>query len=468
VARLAPDPSGALHLTSGDADARAVLTWAKDDDLRRRMYVALNTVAYPANDGVLRRILTTRAEIARLTGHANWAEWDMVPRMAQTPAAASDFIDRVVAAAGPKAASEYAALLKRKQQDDPAAKQIGAWESSFYTEVLRRERYAFDSQKIREYFPFDRVKKGVLDVGTTLFGVSYRPANGVAVWHPSVEVYELVDNGRVLGRFYLDLHPRQNKVSNGALATLIRKGMAGELTEIALVAPFRSPTAGDPALMSPDEVKQFFHEFGHVVQNILSSQHQWFGTSGTPTERDFNEGPSQLLEEWAMDPKTLATFALHYKTNAPVPAEQIQLIRRAAEFGQGLFVRSQMTFARFTLEVHERDAQRVNAGALIQEIQKQYVPYTFTDETHFESRFTQLVNPNYSASYYTYMWSLVIAKDLFSRFDPANLMAPDVARRYRDTVIVPGASKPAGALIQDFLGRPFNFAAWEAWLNSGG
>lgn len=469
VARLKVDESGQLELTSGDADARQVLTYAKSDELRRRMYIALNTVGWPANEAVLRRILTTRAEIAKLTGHANFAEWDMPPRMARTTAAASGFIDRVVAAAGPKATTEFAALLKRKQQDTPGATSINAWESSYYSELLRRERYAFDSLKLREYFPFDQVKKGVMEVTSTLFGVTFRPVSAVPVWEPSVEVYELLENGRVLGRFYFDLHPRPNKAVNGALATLIRKGMAGrQITEIALVGAFAKPTPANPGLMSNDEVKLFFHEFGHVVQNILASQHTWFGTSGTPLERDFNEGPSQLLEEWAMDPKTLATFGRHYQTGQPVPADLVAQARRSAEFGQGLFVRSQMVYARLTLAIHQANAATIDPASLIWEIQKDYVPYTFITDTHFESRFTQLVNPNYWASYYTYMWSLVIAKDLFTKFDRDNLLAPAAARRYRDTVLVPGASKPADALIQDFLGRPFNFAAWEAWLNSGG
>jgi len=170
-----------------------------------------------------------------------------------------------------------------------------------------------------------------------------------------------------------------------------------------------------------------------------------------------------MLEEWTWDPATLATFAKHYETNQPIPAALVTEMHRASEFGKALNVRQQMVYARLSLSVYDRDPKLVDTTALVKEITNKLTPYPYVEGTHFQTSFGHL--DGYSAVYYTYMWSLVIAKDLFSQFDPSNLLAPAVAQRYRDAVLAPGGSKPAAALVRDFLGRPFDFKSWEAWLN---
>jgi thimet oligopeptidase len=207
----------------------------------------------------------------------------------------------------------------------------------------------------------------------------------------------------------------------------------------------------------------FFHEFGHLVHALLSGRHAWIGISGITTEQDFVEAPSQMLEEWTWDPATLASFAKHHETNQPIPAALVQQMRRASEFGKALNVRLQMLYARVSLSVYDRDPKTVDTTALVKEITNKYTPFPYVDGTHFQTSFGHL--DGYSAVYYTYMWSLVIAKDLFSQFDKKNLLAPAVARKYRETVLAPGGSKPAAMLVRDFLGRPFDFKSWEAWLN---
>jgi thimet oligopeptidase len=467
ISRLPPAAGGMVTLSSQDADARPVLTYAKSDDLRRQMYLAYQTVGYPQNHAALARLLEVRAEIASVAGYANWAEYDMASRMTGTVAVASAFIDSILAASEAKARREHEALLARKRQDVPAADKIMAWESFYYTELVRRASYDFDSQRLRPYFPLARVKPGVLELASRLFGVSYRRAAAVPVWHPSVEAFELIEDGQVRGRFFFDLHARPGKKSGTPATAVIRRGVAGrQLPEVALVALFPGDKPGDPGLLTHDEVKDFFHEFGHVVHNLLGGHRRWYGTSGTPSERDFIETQSQMLEEWTYDAPTLATFAKHYQTNEPIPPELVAQLRRAAVFGQALGVRGQMMMARLSLSLHDRDPKAADPDALLREFQGRYMPYQYPDGIHPETRFTQLANTNYGASYYTYMWSSVIAKDLFTRFDRTNLLAPAVARRFRDTLLAPAGSKPAAALVRDFLGRPFDSRAWEAWLNS--
>jgi len=192
----------------------------------------------------------------------------------------------------------------------------------------------------------------VLRVTSTIFGVTYRPVTGVPVWHPSVRVYEMREGDRIVGRVYLDLHPRANKTASGATTFTVRAGREGRsLPEVVLAASLPGNQAGDPGLMTHDEVRTLFHEFGHVVHRLSGGHQPWGGLSSIPMERDFTEAPSQMLEEWIWDPKTLATFARHYQTGEPIPAALVQQMRRASEFGQGIEVAQQMVLARVSLAV---------------------------------------------------------------------------------------------------------------------
>ncbi len=469
IARHRPDTGGAITLTTNDSDYRPVLTFAKREDVRKRLYFENANRAYPVNMAVLDRMLAMRTELAHLLGFASWAEYDIVPRMAGSAKAASDFIDRIVEASRERTKREFDELLARKRKDVPGATTIGPWESIYYLELVRRENYDFDALSVRPYFAFDRVKQGVFDVISKLYGVTFKATPGIAVWDPSVEVYEMLEDGRAIGRFYLDLHPRRNKQGTGALTAVVRTGVAGrQLPEIVMWGALPGGQPGDPGLLTHDDVRlTMFHEFGHVVHDILSARHRWLGVTRT-VESDFVEAPSQMFEEWTWDPATLAAFAKHYQTNEPIAAEVVARMRRASDFGKALGptgLRGQMIVARYTLDLNSRDPKTIDTTALMRDVTNALVPFPYVDGTHRQTSFTQLGNANYTASYYTYMWSLVIAKDLFGKFDSANLLSPTVARRYRDAVLAPGGTKPAATLIRDFLGRPFNATAYEAWLN---
>jgi thimet oligopeptidase len=463
IARHKPDPSGVITLTIDYPDSLPVFSFAKNEDLRKRMYMEYQNRAYPKNMEVLDKMLARRAELARLVGFENWAAYITADKMVESARNASDFIDRIVLASGPKATAEHETILKRKQQDVPGATTVNAWESAYYSELVRKASYDFDSLSVRPYFPFDRVKQGLFDVTSTLFGVTYRPITNVPVWDPSVEAYEILQDGQLLGRFYLDMHPRPNKYNHAAQFG-IRTGITGrQVPEAALVCNLPGGQAGDPGLMTHGDMVTFFHEFGHLVHTLLSGRHAWIGIGGISAEQDFVEAPSQMLEEWTWDPATLATFARHYQTDAPIPAALVKQMRRAAEFGKALGVRQQMIYAKLSLSLYDREPKQVDTTAMVKELTTRYRPFPFVDGTHFQASFGHLYG--YSAVYYTYMWSLVIAKDLFSRFDVANLLSPAVAGTYREQILAPGGSKPAAEMVKGFLGRPFDFKAWEAWLN---
>lgn len=466
IAAHKPAPDGTITLTTAASDLQPVMLYAKSDDLRRRMLLESNDVAYPANLAVLQRLIETRAELARTLGFKDWATFDLSNRMAATPKNAAAFINRIVAASAAKANADYQLILDRKRQDEPGATTVEAWQRRYYTELVRQSSYDFNSQSMRPYFSYERVRAGVFAVSGRLFGLEFKPAPSLPVWHPSVEPYEVFEAGRLVGRIYLDMHPRPGKGGGGASAATARAGIRGrQLPEVVLICRFPGGEPGDPGLMAFDQVTTFFHEFGHLVHAIASGQQQrWVGLTRV-AERDFIEAPSQMLEEWVSDPATLATFATHYQTNAPIPAALVHQMRRANELGRGYDTRQQMVFAGLSLSLHNRDPKTADAMVIYKDLMQKYLPTAYPEGSHFPETFTQLSNPNYTASYYTYMWSLVIAKDLFSGFDRRNLLAPGPARRFRDKVLAQGGAKPAADLVRDFLGRPYGIAAWEAWLN---
>lgn len=468
-----PDAGGRIVLTTDYPDYVPVMAYAKSEDLRRRMYFAFNNRAYPQNIAVLERLAAKRYELANLLGFKTWADFATADKMIKSAANASDFIDKIVEASGARARFEYHELLKRKQEDAPGATAVYPWESTYYSELLRKENYNFDSQSVRPFFPYNRVKQGVLDVTSKLFGVVFEQVKSARVWHPSVECWEMFENGELAGRFYLDMHPRMGKYNHAAQFG-VRTGVAGkQIPEAALVCNFpggaeAAAASGDEGLMQFSEVNTFFHEFGHLLHTLFAGRRRWVGIGGITTEWDFVEAPSQLLEEWAEDAATLQTFARHYKTNEPIPAALVEQLRRAENFGKGLAVRRQMAFARLSLSIYDRrpEPNQFDTDQLVKQIFERYSPFPTVEGVHMQTSFGHL--DGYSAIYYTYMWSLVLAKDMFSQFDKSNLLAPDIARRYRQQVLEPAGSKPAEKLVESFLDRPSDFTAWQEWLNENG
>ncbi len=461
-----PDVEGRITITTDYPDALPVFAYARSEDLRKRLYIAYNNRAYPQNIAVLDRMIERRYELANLLGYANWADYVTANKMVGSGGNAAAFIERVIEASGDKAAREYRVLLNRKRQDVPAATVVNSWETAYYSELVRRSNYDFDSQQVRPYFPYHQVIQGVLDVTSKLFGVAFKRAVDTPVWESSVECFEMLEDGVTVGRFYLDMFPRENKYKHAAQFN-VRTGVHGrQMPEAALICNFPGGEPGEPGLMSHEDVVTLFHEFGHLIHALLGGRHKWIGIGGNNTEQDFVEAPSQLLEEWTWDASTLATFARHFETGEPIPTTLVSQMRNAHEFGKALQVRRQMVFAKLSLSVYDREPNSVDTDLFVKRLTTELLPFPYVEGTHMQAAFGHL--DGYSAVYYTYMWSLVISKDFFSQFNSANLLAPEIAKRYRNSILAAGSSKPAVEMVEDFMGRPFEFRAWQAWLEAEG
>ena len=459
-----PGASGKVTLTTDNTDYVPFMTYARSAGAREALWRLYRLRGHPMNLDVLSRMLSRRAELAGLLGYPTWAAYVTEDKMIGSESAAAAFVERIARAAGPRMERDHTQLLERKRQDAPAAGRVDPWDSAYLQERVKAEQYGFDSQSVRPYLEYRRVKQGVLDVTARVFGIAYRPVPDAPVWHPEVEVLDVVEGEALLGRVYLDMHPRDGKYKHYAQFTLASGQAGARLPEGVLVCNFPRPAGGAPALMEHGDVRTFFHEFGHLLHHVLGGHTRWAGQSGVATEWDFVEAPSQMLEEWVWDPEVLATFARHLETGEPIPGELVRRMKAADEYGKGLMVRQQMFYAATSLELHRRDPAGLDTTALVAELQERYTPFRHVPGTYFQESFGHL--DGYSAIYYTYMWSLVIAKDLFGPFRAAGLLDPAPARRYRKAVLEAGGSKPAAELVADFLGRPYAFDAYEAWLNA--
>jgi thimet oligopeptidase len=462
-----PVKEGKITITTNYPDALPVFQYAKNPEVRRRLQWEFLNRGYPKNMSVLDRLLVKRNELARTLGYANYAAYVTEDKMIGSEKAAGEFIEKIAKASGPRTDKDYAVLLDRKRKESPFAEGLEPWDPTYYIERVRAEQYSFSAQEVRPYFQFEKVRDGIFGITAELFGVRFKRVAGVPVWHESVEAYDVFDHGERIGRFYLDLHPRPGKFNHAAAFPLV-VGLKGvQLPQAALVCNFPDPrTTKGPALMEPGDVVTFFHEFGHLIHDIFSGGSKWMKTSMGDIEWDFVEAPSQMLEEWARRPEALKTFAVHHKTGKPIPEELVERMERAQAFARGLLVRRQIFFAILSLSYYNRDPKEVDTTAIAKELNARYYPVPWYDGTHFQCNFGHL--NGYSAVYYTYMWSLVIAKDLFTPFiKKGSIMNPAQAGKYRRTILEPGSAKPATKMVREYLGRAPRFDAFRTWLNEG-
>jgi thimet oligopeptidase len=448
-----PGADGRVTITTDYPDTIPFMSFALDAAARRALIVEFHNRAWPVNDAVLQELLGLRAEHAKILGFESWADFDAEIKMIGSGAAIGTFIDQIAAAAFEPGRRDLAVLLERLRADRPEVDVVDRADSAFYNEVVRRERFGVDAQDVRRYFEFAKVRQGLLEVTGTLFGLTYTPAPDAVSWHEDVAVYDVQVEGAPLGRIYLDLHPRQGKYKHAAQFDLVAGIDGRQLPEGVLVCNFGS------GLMEHSDVVTFFHEFGHLVHHLLAGRHRWVRFSGISTEWDFVEAPSQLLEEWAWDADVLRTFATD-EAGDPIPLELVAKMRAGEDFGKGCFARTQMFYAALSYRLHQEPVADITA--LVLELQPTYDLYAHVEGTHFHASFGHLAG--YSSGYYTYMWSLVIAKDLFAAFEREDLFAPENARRYRDTILAAGGSRDAAELVAAFLGRPYTIEAFGRWL----
>jgi thimet oligopeptidase len=462
LARHPANAEGVVTLTTDQPDMQPVMTFASSATLRERMFLAYNTRAYPANQQILLDLLATRQEIATVLGFRSWADLATADQMMGSAANVRTFLAKLDEASRDGARREHELILGFARTRQPGLEEIDITSRGYWYEQFRRSAFDFDSQSVRPYFPYKQVEAGVLETAARLFKIEFRRSSAQA-WHPDVSVFEVHEGGRLVGRFYLDMHPRDGKDKWFSAAPIVTGVRGRALPEAALICNFPGGDDKDPGLLQYSDVVTYFHEFGHLMHAILGGQTEWAGISGFATEGDFIEVPSQMLEEFFRDEKLLQAFARHYQTGAVLPSELIQRMKRAGSFGRADWVRSQLYYTTLSLDLHDQDPAGLDLDAITRRLYLSLQPWTWLEGNRMYASFGHLTG--YSSNYYTYAFDKVIALDFFAQFDPANLLGCDAGSRYRTAVLEQGGSKPGRQMVRDFLGRDEEFSAFSSWLN---
>jgi thimet oligopeptidase len=461
-----PSKDGKVVITTDYPDYFPVLTYAKDRKLALELYKQFENRAADKNVKVIETMLALREERAKLLGYANWAEYILEDRMAKNPKTVADFLEGLRTHLAKKGAEEIGEFKKQhvklggKMTDD-----IPPSDRLYLEDQIRNAKYGLDSKEVSKYFEVTRVKSGLLEITSKMFGIKYRPAKDAPTWHPDVEAMEVTDaSGKVLGRFYFDLYPRPGKYKHAAVFGIrdtMKMADGSRLMPIAAIeCNFPKPGGAAPALMSHQDAVTFFHEFGHVIHHVLSES-ELASFAGTSVARDFVESPSQMLEEWAWNKETLAMFARHHNTNQPLPASLHAAMLRSRSFGRALATQRQLYLAALDQAYHTRKTP-FDTTAVLKEVNDAYTPFKYVEGTHFQASFGHLIG--YDAGYYGYQWALSIAQDLFTRFKKDGLLDPKAAAEYRATILAPGDGDDASNLVAKFLGRAPSDAAYRAFL----
>ncbi|HYI67871.1 MAG TPA: M3 family metallopeptidase [Candidatus Limnocylindrales bacterium] len=455
VERLSPGERDGTYRVSLDyPEVNPFLEQAHDRELRRQLFTKNWSKAVATNRPLLDEALDLRRRVAALLGNPTWAHHAMEVKMARSPERVAAFYEELVPPLAGQVRRELDVLAERLHADGHEGP-IAAWDHRYYDDQLRRTEFGVDQNRISEYFPLERVLKGMFEISGEVLGFEVRDVPESGAWHESVRLYEIRDTASeaVLAHFYTDLHPREGKFGHAAAFPLVvghRSGDGSWVTPVsAILANFTPPSGETPALLKHSEVKTLFHEFGHILHMSLTRA-EFARFSGAETEWDFVEAPSQIMEHWIWDASVLQRFARHYRTDEPIPAELVDQMLRARWVDEGIRIGVQAFYGGIDLALHaEADAPDVDA-ALHRTYAVTGMPYP--EGTFMLAGFGHLLG-GYDAGYYGYLWAEVIGDDMFGRFAREGVLSPAVGADYRREILEPNGSRDADALVRAFLGR---------------
>ena len=439
-----------------------VLQYCENRELRRQLLMDYTTRANHDNDNdnkaVIIREMQLRIERAKLFGFDNPADYILQDCMAKDSKTVDAFLQSVWVPSLAAAKREAAELQKLLDADFPGEK-LQPWDWWYYAEKLRKAKYALDEEEIKPYFELGNVRRGAFGVATKLYGLQFEPLTDMPVYNPEVEVFKVTDaEGELIGILYTDYFPRAGKRPgawmNQILPQYIDDNGVDHRPVIINVGNFNKPAAGNPSLLSMDDVETLVHEFGHALHGLLSKAH-YKSLSGTNTPRDFVELPSQFMENYAYEPEVLKTYAFHYQTGEVIPDELIAKINAAGKFNQGFVTTELLSASILDMDFHELttaegldvnafEAESLRKMGMIDEIIVRYRP-TF---------YNHIFTTGYEAGYYSYTWSAVLDADAFAAFkETGNLFDPETAVRFRH-LLEQGGTRDAQELYLEFRGKP--------------
>ena len=435
------------------------MRFCDDRELRKEMYLAYNSRGLKEegdNTELVKEIASLRLQIANLLGYETYAHYALEERMLKTPSQVNGFLEDLLQASLPKARKEVKAI-----QDYAAAHgfkgELQSWDFSYWSEKLKNERYTISDAELKPYFRLDDCIDAVFGLAGKLYGLSFEERSDIPVYHPDVKVYDVKnEQGRHMALFYVDFFPRASK-RNGAWMTEFRGQSIVDGTEyrpfVSLVTNFSKPTAGEPSLITPDELETLLHEFGHSLHGMLA-EGRYESLCGTNVARDFVELPSQIMENWAYEPEFLQGFAKHYKTGETIPAELIEKIAASRNYNAAYLQVRQLNFGILDMAWHD---QKTMSDKPTVEFEKSVLSRMAVlpdvPGTAISTSITHLFSGGYAAGYYSYKWSEVLEADAFSLFKEKGIFSREVAESFRANILSKGGSEDEAVMYRNFRGH---------------
>lgn len=420
------------------------------------------------NIELLTKMIKLRHENAKILGYKNYAEYVLEERLAKNPKNVFKFLRDIHDKLLMKAKTEREEISTLKREITGNKKAVYEYYDGYYANELKKKNYNIDNEKVREYFPFEKVKQGLFETYETLFGVKFEEEKDISLWHKDARLYSVKDGGQIISYFAMDLFPREGKYGHAAAFPLITghiengeygKNYVAPLT--ALVCNFPRPTKENPSLLSHGEVETLFHEFGHVMHSILTKA-RFESQAGFNVKWDFVEMPSQMLEQWVWHKEILKKISSHYKTGESLPDGLIDRMIKAKHFMTASHYLRQMILALFDMELHTKIPKK-KIQDIYAVMTKKSTGFVLPKDQIFPASFGHIAS-GYAAGYYSYAWAECFAIDMFSRFEKEGLLNKKTGADYRKWILEKGGSMEELDLIRGFLGRAPNNKAFLRYI----
>ena len=436
------------------------LKYSENRELRKDIWTAYNTRAIGGefdNTEIVKKIVDLRIKIANILGYETYADYALEERMAKSKTTVNEFIRNLLEPSLPFAKKDVADVFAFAKKNGFEGSRLESWDFSYWSEKYQQAEYSLSAEELKPYFQIESCIDAVFGLATRLYGISFTELDNVPVYHEDVKVYEVKDaDGSHLALFYADFFPRASK-RGGAWMTDFRGQSIRNGVEyrpfITIVCNFTKPTADAPALITHDELTTFLHEFGHALHGIFA-QGRYPSLTGTSVSRDFVELPSQIMENWAFEPEYLNSFAKHYQTGEPIPAELIEKIVAAKNYLAGYGQVRQLHFGYLDMAWHT--LTELPAESTVEFEQKVLAPYAVmpaVEGSAFSTSFSHIFSGGYSAGYYSYKWAEVLEADAFSLFKEKGIFNTEVSNSFRKEILEKGGAEDEAVIYRNFRGH---------------
>jgi len=440
---------------------------ATSEETRKAFFMLYNNRAADKNLEILDQLVAKRHELALLMGFDSYADYTLTVKMAKKPENVWNFLEGLAEATSGKALKDLERLkaLRGRIDGTSAAAPLSPWNLGYFHNELLKTEYGVDPEEVRKYLPLQRVLTGMMEIYEQLLGLEFRPVAKPSVWHKSVEMYEVYEDGKLKGRFYLDLYPRENKESHfyGVPLTSGNQQVQGyEIPVAMLLGNFTPPGDKLPSLVSHGELSTLFHEFGHIAASMSYDGKYATQYGSLP---DFGEAMSQIFENWIWDYDILNSFAMHYETGEVLPEETFRNMLAAKNLISGISAQGSIRYSMYDMELYNRynPESPTPTDQIWRDLAGKFAYSTFIDGTHPQAAWIHInTHPTYM---YGYLWSRVYAQDMFTQFEENGLLDAETGKRYRQLILANGTQRPVLETVEAFLGRAPNN---EAYIRSLG